>query len=257
MPWLLALLLVAPLHADPAPPPHLTEAAKPPPCVRSGPMVEVLWGIPSDRTKTGTKKEIRSYVAEADVAIGGVRWKCGWRPGLVGDSIRTAPWIRRTNFDGVAVRQVELPPVGYDGFNFGDARGWLNGQSPRSDRIYVLFYDDGSPFHEGWTDSYGPCGQGEVHFGTGNALAFVDCWGTWTLVHELGHTLGAVPLSAPNSDGGWHCSDSLDFMCYGGVQRQVCPVVTFDCGNDDYFDHGGWWWDVADSPFLRASPTDS
>jgi hypothetical protein len=60
-------------------------------------------------------------------------------------------------------------------------------------------------------------------------------------VHELFHTLGAVQLSAPHSDGGGHCTDTPSVMCAtrgGKPAVRACasrPVEVLDCGMDDYW----------------------
>ena len=59
-------------------------------------------------------------------------------------------------------------------------------------------------------------------------------------VHELFHTLGAVQLSAPHSDGAGHCTDTPSVMCggYGVVSVPACAAVkvqVLDCGLDDYW----------------------
>jgi hypothetical protein len=76
-----------------------------------------------------------------------------------------------------------------------------------------------------------------------------------TLMHEFGHTIGAVQCSAPHSScpanepGHHHCYEESDTMCYsdggsyflrGGVIVNRCLNVTtlaerWDCGKDDYF----------------------
>jgi hypothetical protein len=63
-----------------------------------------------------------------------------------------------------------------------------------------------------------------------------------TMMHENGHNLGAVQLSAPNSNKAGHCIDGLDLMCYyessGFGERYTttrCRVQEYDCGSDDYF----------------------
>ncbi|HEY1012978.1 MAG TPA: RICIN domain-containing protein [Herpetosiphonaceae bacterium] len=64
-----------------------------------------------------------------------------------------------------------------------------------------------------------------------------------TLMHEAGHTLGAVMNSAPNTTGGFHCIDGNDIMCYndggprGGLYNpNVCSDYQhWDCNNNDYF----------------------
>ena len=76
-----------------------------------------------------------------------------------------------------------------------------------------------------------------VTFGyTGDTGAFV-------LMHENGHTMGAVSNMAPASSGAGHCNDGLDVMCYadGGPRSTYSPSVCadrarFDCGQDTYFD---------------------
>ena len=67
-----------------------------------------------------------------------------------------------------------------------------------------------------------------------------------TILHEVGHTLGAVSPNSPHGSGGFHCDDGVDVMCYDdGTLREPmfdrCPApenlvgARFDCGHDDYF----------------------
>lgn len=71
------------------------------------------------------------------------------------------------------------------------------------------------------------------------------------MLHEAGHTMGAVQYSAPHTTGAAHCIDGVDVMCYNDKGPQanqyrstVCPGVMqfdtawswpFDCNFDDYF----------------------
>ncbi|MEA2341177.1 MAG: hypothetical protein QOG11_1254, partial [Solirubrobacteraceae bacterium] len=97
-----------------------------------------------------------------------------------------------------------------------------------------------------------------------------------TMLHEIGHNLGAVQGSAPHSTGtvgsqvAGHCTDEWDVMCYadGGPQNVMttpCPktsgtiVEAFDCGGDDYFSPtpaaGSWLadhWNVYNSAMLGS-----
>lgn len=78
-------------------------------------------------------------------------------------------------------------------------------------------------------------------------FGYTGATGARTLLHELGHTLGAVQWSAPHTSGAGHCWDGKDTMCYndGGPNAtrctvdfycsSVCSVEAFDCGHDDYF----------------------
>lgn len=121
----------------------------------------------------------------------------------------------------------------------------------RTDRKYVVWWDGGMhPF---------ACGEGtfvndeQPGQGNGNnagpdfAVVYkpqagggVFC-GWPTVLHEMGHTLGAVMNGAPNATGGWHCRDENDVMCYedgpGVTTFTACPGSTqhFDCNGDDYF----------------------
>jgi hypothetical protein len=79
----------------------------------------------------------------------------------------------------------------------------------------------------------------------GYAIVYRRCWTADGLLHEIGHLQGAVQYRAPFSTGfGRHCWDARDVMCYapdGGDLHQAgtisrCAAISFDCGNDTYFD---------------------
>ncbi|MCW3063943.1 MAG: Conserved putative secreted protein [Solirubrobacterales bacterium] len=86
------------------------------------------------------------------------------------------------------------------------------------------------------------------------------------VLHEIGHLLGGVQLSAPHSTGAGHCTDGWDVMCYadGGPrdgQSYPCPGssghASFDCNHDDYFSPSpapssylATHWNAYDSLFL-------
>ncbi|MDP9401388.1 MAG: hypothetical protein M3P39_10695, partial [Actinomycetota bacterium] len=87
---------------------------------------------------------------------------------------------------------------------------------------------------------------------------------TRTIAHEIGHTLGAVQTSSPNTTGAGHCVDERDIMCYadGGPRNAmlaVCGAMEWDCGRNDYFNAapapGSYLatrWNTFDSPFMCA-----
>jgi hypothetical protein len=60
-----------------------------------------------------------------------------------------------------------------------------------------------------------------------------------TFLHEMLHTFGAVPRTAPNSyiNNGGHCDEGRDVMCYGPENdTSFCPERTWvDCNGQDYF----------------------
>jgi MG2 domain len=92
-----------------------------------------------------------------------------------------------------------------------------------------------------WDDSPGSTNANNY----GNTFGRVDagCWGGPLIGHELGHELGMVQMSAPHSDGNWHCTDGYDLMCDYGASPNLtfsaCPDssynVSLDCNHDDYF----------------------
>jgi hypothetical protein len=136
----------------------------------------------------------------------------------------------------------------------------------RSDRKYMIFAD---------ADVY--CGIGSFagddrpdaanrsNRGPSYGRSDSGCWAPSVAAHELGHNLGAVNDSAPNSSKAGHCLDEYDLMCYndsGGLKtRVVCADRSheqrLDCNHDDYYNTGpspgsylDTHWDVANNEFL-------
>lgn len=68
-----------------------------------------------------------------------------------------------------------------------------------------------------------------------------------TLMHELGHNMGALQKVAPHAFDGAHCNDSAeDVMCYTSSTSVDTGGAAFDWNNDDY-------WDPAANPALAGS----
>lgn len=60
-----------------------------------------------------------------------------------------------------------------------------------------------------------------------------------TLLHELGHNLGALQSYALHAFDGAHCNDDdNDTMCYIGAATHDSGAAQFDFGKDDYWDLG-------------------
>ncbi len=101
-----------------------------------------------------------------------------------------------------------------------------------------------------------------------------------TLLHELGHNLGALYKGAENAFDGAHCNDDKnDAMCYQGNSTFDSSTTgstgEFDYGNNDYWDAGAVmgsdngdtkesqkhlkhlnWWTVNLSRFVCRPPSD-
>ncbi|MER7755586.1 RICIN domain-containing protein [Kitasatospora sp. NPDC097643] len=139
----------------------------------------------------------------------------------------------------------------------------------RKDRKYMMF-----------TDAKVYCGIGTFagderpsqdnlsNFGPSYGRTDSGCWSGSTAAHELGHNLGAVNNSAPNSSKAGHCVDEWDIMCYSDApnypqMRTVCPDRAhddrLDCNHDDYYNTSpaagsylATHWNVANNRFLIA-----
>jgi hypothetical protein len=126
--------------------------------------------------------------------------------------------------------------------------------APTMDQPHPANVHDGGPTLAGHTDAASAAGLPDVlpmprysvvFRATGGPRGY-DCWEAGqsraeVQLHELFHTLGAVQLSAPHSDGGGHCSDTPSVMCPGGRKLAVRACATqrvqvVDCGFDDYWD---------------------
>lgn len=110
---------------------------------------------------------------------------------------------------------------------------------------YTIFYDDPTPAACGvgsFIQDDRPTVDNANNGGGGYAVIYGDCWKPTTVMHEIGHTQGAVQPGSPNATGWAHCRDEVDIMCYadgaegpsGMLQR--CDKEQWDCGYDDYFD---------------------
>jgi hypothetical protein len=201
----------------------------------------------------------RHWIAETDQIVQDSAAKTGGarRVRFVHDSnceleipnITLSPAIRQgTDGDAFSAMVRELSALGYR----------------RSDRRYVVFADV-TGILCGLGQVYGDDSPGRDNLNnTGPLYSRIDagCWSGVVAAHELMHNIGAVQSSAPNSDGGAHCTDGHDVMCYGPGWRSVCTPAELhgrllDCNNDDYFNTApvsssylNGHWNTANSYYL-------
>lgn len=136
----------------------------------------------------------------------------------------------------------------------------------KPNKKYVVWLDAGSKY----------CGQGTLYHDTrrtqdnpnnGRTTGIVYrphstsngeggfCRGR-TLLHELGHNMGALQVAAPSSFDDAHCNDSAeDVMCYTSATSNDTGPAVFDYGSNDYWDPPAPspalpWWTVNLSRFV-------
>ncbi|MEV4925864.1 RICIN domain-containing protein [Streptomyces roseoverticillatus] len=139
----------------------------------------------------------------------------------------------------------------------------------RRDRKYMIFADAKVYCGIGtFNGDERPGAANLSNFGPSYGRTDSGCWGGSTAAHELGHNLGAVNNSAPNSSRAAHCTDEWDVMCYSDApyypaMRTVCPDrghdERLDCNHDDYFhtspqpgSYLATHWNVANNQFLMT-----
>ncbi len=155
----------------------------------------------------------------------------------------------RCDGDVIAVREAVLP-TDKAAAHFGTVTRDLRAMGYASNQVkHWVYYDDpGACWCGGIGTLYIDDRPGKLNWNNGHPFSgalFAVTFGydsVRIMLHELGHTMGAVQLSAPNSSGALHCNDGSDIMCYrdGGsrshlYRSDVCWVQVWDCGRDDYF----------------------
>jgi hypothetical protein len=136
------------------------------------------------------------------------------------------------------------------------------GQTSLTDvgKKYVVWYD-------GAVEAANTCGQSIADPATSRyAILYVnvplcgavgggmDDYAAKSAAHEMAHSMGAVPVGAPHRcpDGSAHtCDVGSDLMHGLSVTYSSLRQVVLDAGRDDYYRHGGSWFDLATSPWLR------
>lgn len=174
-------------------------------------------------------------------------------PDLV--AVRGAVWLAMGD-DHPAARNVLIYAdyLGGDSGLLGQGEMW---QGEDADDATDSVYDDG--------------GLSAVVYAPSDDTDFLSSLAS-TVLHEVGHTLGAVSPNAPHGSSGFHCDDGTDVMCYddGTLKAPMsdrCPApengvgARFDCGHDDYFSANpapgsylATHWNLFDSAFLAACP---
>lgn len=143
--------------------------------------------------------------------------------------------------------------------------------APSADKAYLVYY-------QGSLDNPLLCGVGgtlgrrfeplryAVVFLEACGVEANDGFRSLVAAHELVHGLGAVPPATagsgpPNAcptDPGHVCDDSRDLLAASHSVGSTLADLTLDAGRNDYYGHGGSWFDVRSSSlfFNRLDGTD-
>ncbi|MGW2559770.1 RICIN domain-containing protein [Streptomyces sp. NPDC001514] len=169
------------------------------------------------------------------------------------------------------VLNIELPASALTEFSATN-RALAGKGLDRRDRKYMIFADTQVYCGIGTFAGDERPGQSNLsNFGPSYGRTDSGCWGGHTAAHELGHNLGAVNNSAPNTSQGAHCTDEWDVMCYSDSpyyprMRSICQAGEYenrlDCNHDDYFhtnprpgSYLATHWNIADNQFLMRAAT--
>ena len=169
---------------------------------------------------------------------------------------RSVRWDERAGTDGNRYVDVTVVRSAYNAKQLGSGN-----QFTYVDRELKRVFGNGAKKYVAWLDAGSRyCGQGHLYqdtrrqagnsnelrttaivyrpYSTTDANSGGFCRGR-TLLHEIGHTLGAVQQVAPHAFDGAHCDDDdNDVMCYTSAASFDSGAGQFDYGNDDYWDPG-------------------
>lgn len=150
--------------------------------------------------------------------------------------------------DGLVEVRNEVLPTARASASFSSIVNDLRAKGYTDGRLkYWVFYDDTGACSCGGTGHiYNDDRLSVSNWNNGNGEArFAVTFGydsVRIMLHEFGHNLGAVQVSAPHTTRAWHCVDGFDTMCYndggpngGNYTTRACSIEVFDCGKDDYF----------------------
>jgi hypothetical protein len=252
---------------SPSPSPSTTATASPEPattptggrCGSDGPRVQAIYAHAADVTDrfASLHSSLQQWLANVDDIFNISAAETG--------GVRHVRFLTDASCVPV-ITDVTMSATGDD--SFSATINELKSQGfTRTDRKYVV-----------WVDADVYCGIGTVqqddaaastnlnNSGPSYGRTDTGCWGGSTEAHELEHNLGGVQMSAPHSNGAWHCTDEYELMCYQENSKPMtypCPLAhanVLDCGHDDYFSTApvpgsylAGHWNSASSAYLTSS----
>lgn len=227
---------------------NIVNAPRNPVCAAANPhgnyAARAIIAIPVDGTQTISTDGLRGMVRTMDGVIydaavesgspsgADLVFDCDAAGNIAVDVVRLATGTAAANFSTITN---ELMNAGYQS----------------SSHKYVVYYTAhlaSNPNYGGQGSLLSDDSDGASNASNGGRAEYAIDYGytsVETMLHELGHNLGAVQPWSPYSTGtGGHCWEGQDVMCYNdGGSRDTGYISThctdkdhFDCDHDDYFD---------------------
>lgn len=187
-----------------------------------------VYAYPSDKSSrySSVVDSLRTHMREANYILNA-------KAGYFGYNM---DYIYRCASGTLSVASTQLPIKAADGTHANIKSALANKGYNSALAKYVVYWDSSSTYCYGdvWGDSSASStnsnnkGPRYSTMGTGG-------WTEYCSIHETFHNSGAVQKDAPHDDGGWHCTDGTDWMCYSQYNNKVCTTGRIlDCRADDY-----------------------
>jgi hypothetical protein len=259
---LAAVVLLALAGSAPAAQLALPRATADRPDEVRGPQLHVVYAVPSD----GADRALDTNGAIENSVASFQRWLAAETGGAT---------LRQDTFQGfLDVTFVRLPrsdaEIAARGVFVRDELERLLREAGHiaADKLYGVYYD-GSSTHSCGGGAWPPTLPGSVGamYLRGRPPGAPPCdtnslaapgappgYLDYAMLHELLHTLGAVPACAPRHHLAGHTSDRPDDIMWAGAGAWQIPGH-LDPGRDDYYGHGrSDCPDLARSPYLTSNP---
>jgi hypothetical protein len=199
---------------------------------------------PTDVSRTKTADSFRSDISKIDGAI--------YQSAVESGSTNGADLVFACDTSGrVRVDEVQLPTaLANSTFDtiISDLRA--TGRYSKTNEKYLIYFN--GVIQEGLLgegqvpDETDDTGAASNTNNTGPTYAIAYNSSPAAMMHENGHTLGAVQQNSPFSTGQGHCWEDYDIMCYDDAYDNNvpfsgmaidCPSPShYDCAHNDYFD---------------------
>ena len=227
-----------------------------------GPQIHFVYALPADGVdrrldETGALEgSVRSFQGWLRAETGGPSLRVDTYQGSLDVSfLRLAVTDAAASSRGALLREAVESELRTAGFN-------------RPDRLYAVYYDGSSTFACGgafWPPELNgntvvmylrgrPPGLAPCESNSFAAATAPPAYWEYSMLHDILHGLGVVPICAPHHHLGGHVSDFANDLMWAGSLPWLFPA-RLDIGRNDYYGHGrSDCADLARSRYLTSNP---